>query len=61
MDSSGGQQRLGPEREHDLVGRGHGDRRPSAVRPDGEILRLSGSQGKPLLHPQLQIRPVSTN
>lgn len=56
----GGQQRLGSERKHHLVGRGHGDWRPSAVRPAGELLCISGSQGQPLLHPQLQIRAVSS-
>ncbi|XP_069563795.1 histone-lysine N-methyltransferase SETD7 isoform X3 [Brachyistius frenatus] len=53
-----GQPRLGAERKHNLTGRRHCDRRPSAVRPDGEVLRLAGSQGEPLLHPQLQIRHV---
>lgn len=57
---SGGQQRLGNERKHHLTGRGHGDRRPSAVWPAGELLCVSGSQGQPLLHPQLQIRAVSS-
>ncbi|KAM6999665.1 histone-lysine N-methyltransferase SETD7 isoform 2-T2 [Tautogolabrus adspersus] len=58
ITSNSGQPGLGDEWKHNLIGRGHGDRRPAAVRPHRKILCVSGSQSKSLLHPQLQIRPV---
>lgn len=59
MKLLGGCPGLGREWKHHLIGRVHCDWRPTAIWPDGAILCITRSQGQPLLHTQLQIRPVS--
>lgn len=49
--TAGGQQGLVPQREHNISGRVHSDRRSWTVQQHWEILCFTWAQGQPLIHP----------